>query len=229
MKYAVVSDVHANYPALQAVLDDVSGSVDGLICLGDLIGLMGYPRETVDTVMNESTYAVKGNHDVAVIEKQEGHVVDSELSSFELNTTWNALGDEHVEWVDGLPSYMEIPDEGLLLAHAQPTPELASGYTKHNMGMKKGKFTAAAAMVDDELFDFILLGHTHEQAVLDCSRFGNDVTVLNPGSVGQPIDGPAEYAVIDTSTGSATTATVEYDGEQVKNRLVELEIPMKWW
>ncbi len=228
MKLAVVSDIHANHPALKSVLNEVSENVDEIINLGDIIGLMGYPSEVVTELQENVKYNLKGNHDVAVLEYNEGHVVDERLSEFELENTMDNLTNSQINWVRELPSYLEIPSLGLLLAHAQPTPELSSGYTRHNMGVPKKKFTSAAASINDELFNFVLLGHTHQQAALDCSKFGNDVIILNPGCVGQPIDGVAEYAIINTDTQEYTLNSIKYDNDSVKSYLKTQDIP-RWW
>jgi predicted phosphodiesterase len=64
--------------------------------------------------------------------------------------------------------------------------------------------------------------------VLDCSQFGNDITVLNPGSVGQPM-GEAEYAVVETGDDTVNCRTVEYDASPIKTRLQDVGVPVRWW
>lgn len=228
MKLAVLSDLHANHPALEAVFADLPDTIDNEIYLGDFVGLMGFPRETVIAAREHADFAVKGNHDVAVLERKEGHVNSQALSEFECEQTWAALDAEHRDWIAGLQPYAELPDLGLLLAHAKPTPEAAIGISPRNAGVEKGGFTQVAASVDTITFDYVMLGHTHEQAVLDCSRFGNDVTVLNPGSIGQPM-GEANYAVVDLCDDSVDLRTVEYDVDPVISRLEDAGVPMTWW
>lgn len=228
MKYAVLSDVHANYPALKAVLDEVEGHVDGYISLGDMIGLMGYPEETVSTLKSKTDYALKGNHDVSVVENNMGHVNSPALSEFELQITNDNLSDENREWIESLNTFEK--DNGFVLAHAKPTPEMSSGLEERNTGLGKGHFTKAAGMYDDEVVDFIFVGHTHDQAGLDCSRFGNNVTVINPGTVGMnKPKNVAEYAVIDTENNTYELKSVEFDFGEVESRLNELDVPVHWW
>lgn len=228
MRLAVLADPHANSPALNAVLDDLPTSVDAVVYLGDFVGVMGFPQETVAAAREHADYAVKGNHDVAVLERNEGHVNSRPLSEFELEHTKTNLTDEQVDWITGLQAYAELPDVGLLLAHAQPRPEAAVGITPGNTGVNKGEFTRVAAAVDSTTYEYVLLGHTHDQAVLDCSQFGNDITVLNPGSVGQPM-GEAEYAVIETGDDTVNCRTVEYDASPIKTRLQDVGVPVTWW
>lgn len=229
MKYLVISDVHGNYPALKSIFDKELQHVDGVILVGDIIGLMGYPSETVERIINESKHAVKGNHDIAVLERKEGHVNSPELSEFELNLNWDTLSNEQMKWVKNLSPLKRVPDEGLLIAHAQPKIELASGIERGNRGVDKGKYTSVASNVNSDIYDFVLLGHTHNQAKVDCERFGHDVTILNPGSAGQPVGKPAEYAIIDTDDKSAQLRKLEYDWDEVTDKLDSLNVPIKWW
>lgn len=239
MKYAVLSDIHANYPALKAVVDEVEDSVDGYIFLGDIVGLMGFPRESVELVKDISVHALRGNHDIAVLEKKEGHVNSEELSKFELESTQNALTDAQIEWVNSLSSYKEVPSEGLLMSHAEPVPEAATGYypaagigtsRKNALGLSKGSYTQAAAVLDSDTFNFVLVGHTHDQSAVDCSKFGHDIIVLNPGTTGQSKErGTAEYAIIDTEEKTYSLNKAEYDWDEVVSRLEEVNVPKKWW
>ncbi len=229
MKYLVVSDVHGNYPALKAIYDKELDNVDGVICVGDIVGLMGFPSETAELIMNKSTYAVKGNHDISVLERGEGHVNSPELSTFELDINMNDLSSKQVDWISNLSPLKRVPDKGLLIAHAQPKLSLASGIELGNRGIPKGKYISVASNVNDEEYDFVILGHTHEPAVVDCNKFGHNIIVLNPGSAGQPVDSNANYAIIDTDNKTAELHNVEYDGEEVKNKIESLNVPLKWW
>lgn len=226
MRYTVLSDIHANYPALEAVLRDTP-EVDNIISLGDMVGLMGFPEETIRKLKQKAKYAIKGNHDIAVVEKKTGHINDEDLSSFELRTTSNALTQVQEDWVKSLHSYKEIGGN-ILMAHAQPYASKATGLESGNKGIKKKQYTRVASRVDSQ-FDFVLLGHTHEQSALNCEAYGHDVIVLNPGSVGQRINDTAHYALIDTNTKNYELRKVEYKEEKVVDRLTDLNVPFKWW
>lgn len=228
MKYLVMSDIHGNYPALKSILDKEKSTVDGIIFAGDIIGLMGFPSETVDVIINESTHAVKGNHDISVLEWEKGHVNSPELSEFELDINLHNLSDQQINWIKNLSPLKFIDDEGILLAHAQPNIEMASGIEEGNFGVRKKDYISVASNVDD-IYNFVILGHTHHQAKVDCNKFGHDVIVLNPGSVGQPIGKPAEYAIIDTEKKTATLHSLEYDWDEVTNKLESENVPIKWW
>lgn len=227
--YTVVSDIHANYPALEAVLEDAP-ETDGLLCLGDLIGLGGFPSAVVECLREQGTYCLQGNHDLSVIEWGEGHVNSTELSMFELNTTLDHLDFEQQMWVNDLPAYLELKDVGLLLAHAKPTPESASGLERGNAGLPAKHFVEAGARAPDWV-EIMLVGHTHHQHVVDMADYDGDhqTIVTNPGSVGQPITGNPEYAIIDTDDATVELRETTYDVEDTIERLRELEVPIKWW
>lgn len=227
--YTVVSDIHANYPALEAVLED-SPETDGLICLGDLVGLGGFPSEVVERLREQATYCLQGNHDLSVIEWGEGHVNSAELSMFELETTLDHLDREQQVWVNEFPTYLEVKDDGLLLAHAEPHPETSSGLERGNAGLRRKHFTEAGARAD-EWVDILLTGHTHDQHVVDMAHYDGDhqTIVANPGSVGQPITGTPAYAVVDTEEPSVELRKTTYDTEQTIERLRELDVPIEWW
>lgn len=231
--FTVTSDVHANYPALCAVLDDAPDT-DGFIFCGDAVGLCGFPAATVESlrvkeIVADVSYFLQGNHDLSVIEWGEGHVNDHDLSMFELNTTLDGLTDEQQLWVNDLPTYTEAPEHGLQLAHAWPSPEESSGLERGSRGVRPGDFVTVAASAPDWV-DTIIVGHTHEQHIVDCRQFGHDVTVVNPGCVGYPIaSGRAEYAVVDTDTNDATAHTAEYDSDVVIEQLRTLDVPSAFW
>lgn len=230
MRYTVISDIHANYPALRAVLNDAPDS-DATVCLGDLIGLGGFPAAVVETVREETAWCLQGNHDLSVIEWGEGHVNSEELSRYELEHTLDALAHEQQVWVNDRPTYLERTDLGVLAAHAYPSPERSSGLEHGEDGVPPGNFVTVAASLP-EWIDVVLVGHTHDQHAVDSSRFDgdHDVTVVNPGSVGQPLDsGRAEYAVVDTDTRDVTLRTAEYETEPVKAQLEQYDVPTHYW
>jgi len=224
MKYLLLSDVHSNYPALDEVLSDASG-YDEILYLGDIIGIYGYPVEVVNTLQSKVQHAIIGNHDYAVIDRKEGHVSDRDISKYEYDYTWKQLNQSHVSWIKSLSSYKEI-NENTIIAHAQPYPAESTGYETGNKGVFKRNWTSVAANVPNNI-NFVFLGHTHEQGELNCERFGHNVHIVNPGSVGQPM-GEANYAIIDTETNEASLHTVSYDTSELKEHLSNV-VPKKWW
>lgn len=225
MKLGIISDVHANYPALQAVHKEVGEDISTYVFAGDAMGLYGYPSETIDFLQTNTTVGVKGNHDVATLENNEGHVNSDALSEYEYRITSQNLSEKQKNWIRSLQSYDTWEEHNLLVAHAEPYPESATGID--SPGVRKRNFTKIASRLSDK-FDFVVLGHTHNQSSLDCSKFGHDVVVVNPGSVGQPI-GEAHFSVLDTDSGYVEQCEIDYDSQDVKNRIRNLGTPIEWW
>lgn len=220
-EYAIISDIHANYPALRAVVEQ--SDYDELICLGDIVGLNAFPKETVGLLREEVDYCIAGNHDVAVVEYGEGHVNDGELSRFEREYTHEQLTEEQKDWINSLGTYGELRDKGILIAHAKPYLEESSGYKMGNKGMEKGDVIEYVSKLPDWI-EYVLTGHTHEPYVLDCSKFGHEITALNPGSLGY--DGT--YIEMDTESEDINIQNVEYDTDELEERLRDVS-PKRWW
>jgi len=217
-KFVLVSDIHGNYPALQAVVDEEGTDVEYMV-LGDIHGLNAYPQETLELVQEIGNFVIAGNHDRAVFHFGEGHVVSDELSEFELYHTLANLTSEQVEWMLDL-GYIEAVQRRqsrICLTHAYPWTGQASGMEPGNAGVRKGDVTQVASVVADD-YDYVFHGHTHEQYSLDCDKFGHDVHFVNPGSLGY--DGT--YAVVDTETGEVDLKSVEYDRDAVKQHIMDV-------
>lgn len=228
MTYLVVSDVHANYPALEAVKSDAP-DCEGMLFCGDAVGLMGFPQEVVKTLQQEAEHAVKGNHDISVLEYHAGHVNSEVLSDFEYESTHEALSESQKEWVSSKQSYDEVTVNGnsVLMAHAKPFLGMETGLEKRNGGLRKRDYVRVGSKLADN-FDLVLVGHTHAPAVVDCSGFGHDVVIANPGSTGQPM-GEADYALLETDPVEITLESCSYKEDLVTDRLAELEVPEEWW
>jgi predicted phosphodiesterase len=205
--FVVVSDIHGNYPALQAVVDEEGTDVEYMV-LGDIHGLLAWPAKTQQLVKSVGNFVLSGNHDKAVIEKGEGHVVSDELSAFELEHTLMSLSVEQIKWMLDLP-HMEVVQRGqsrIALCHAYPWPSHASGYEPGNAGISKGSVTSVASTVSGD-YDYVFHGHTHTQYDLDCSKFGHDVHFVNPGSLGYD----HTYSIVETDHGGVTHKSVEVE------------------
>lgn len=208
MRVGVLSDVHANRVALEAVLADMP-PVDALVCAGDVVGYNPWPADCVDRLIELSVPTVMGNHDRAVVER----------TGFRFNRTARA-GVEHardeldadaVEWLASLPTERLAFDGRVKLVHGHPDDP--DRYTYPD--------SFSPRLLDGE--DVLVLGHTHVQHV---ERYAEGI-VLNPGSVGQPRDGDprAAYAVLDLSALDVETHRVAYDVDAVKRAIAEAGLP----
>ena len=214
-EFVLVSDLHSNYPALKKVVE-LEGRDKEYIVLGDIVGLLSYPKKTVELVRSLSGFKLIGNHDKALFHHGEGHVNSDALSRFELEHTLSSLSADDCEYMSNRP-FMEVVQRGpsrIALCHAYPWPAQASGYEPGNAGISKGSVTSVASTVSDD-YDYVFHGHTHTQYELDCSQWGHDVHFVNPGSLGY--DGV--YAVVDTDSGAVELNSVELDMDGLREHI----------
>jgi putative phosphoesterase len=208
MKIGVISDIHSNSVALDAVLSqpDIQ-SADTIYCAGDLVGYYSRPNEVVERICKERIPSVMGNHDNAVVE--------STPSSFSLHAKravdWNrrSLTETNLGFLDALPLRIReiVSNRDLLVVHGSPKNPLSEYIFKEDV---------------DELFldfyfdvppDVIVMGHTHQPFV----KSVRNTLVVNPGSVGQPRDRDprASYGIIDLDSLNCRIHRVEYDIEKI--------------
>jgi putative phosphoesterase len=207
MELGLISDVHANLPALEAVLDDMP-EVDSLVCLGDVVGYNAHPAECVDLVQSECDYVLQGNHDREV--RNPERYSSNRQAEAGLRYAEKELSDDQVEYLLELPEEVEI--ENVLTVHSHP--ENLDEY------VFPGDFPEMRPYLDS--YDGLFLGHTHLQheAVVD------DRLVLNPGSVGQPRNGTAaEYAVVDTESMESTLYTTGYEIQETVQAIKDAGLP----
>ncbi|WP_433628868.1 metallophosphoesterase family protein [Halomicrococcus sp. NG-SE-24] len=210
MKVGVLSDVHANRIALDAVLADMP-DVDAMVNAGDVVGYNPWPAECLETVRRRDVPSVMGNHDRAV----------ASGTAFRFNSMARAgveyaseeLSDDQREWLADRPDNLRLFDGRVRVVHGHPDDPDHYTYPKE----------FAPELLDDE--DVLVMGHTHVQH----HEVYDEGIVMNPGSVGQPRDGDprAAYAVLDLDDGSVDERRVEYDVEAVQREVREVGLPEK--
>ena len=208
MRIAVVSDIHSNKVALDAVLDDLP-PVDGIVCAGDVVGYNPWPAACLDAVRERTIPTVMGNHDRAV----------ATGTAFRFNSMAGAgvehareqLDDDAVSWLRDLPDTRTAFDGRVKLVHGHPDDPDRYTYPEE----------FAPSMLGDE--DVLVTGHTHVQS----HEIFDEGTVLNPGSVGQPRDGDprAAYALLDLDDGSVAERRVDYDIDAVAAAVRDAGLP----
>lgn len=216
-RYGILSDIHGNLPAVNAVLDKFdSFGVTKIVCAGDIVGVGGFPEQTIDAVKSESDVCVKGNHDVIPFRSPRN---DVEMLEKKLFT--DAVSSANQQWIKELdPMYIE---DKLQVAHCGISASNALGYEVGQSGIRPKDFVRVASQVDVPL---LILGHTHEQHVIE-DKFGHNTVVVNPGVVGDVYTNTAQYAIVDTdSTGNVTHVelhTTEYDQSKLYERIRDIE------
>ena len=185
-RIAVISDIHGNMPALEAVLEDImSRNIKRIVCLGDLAGKGPSPTKTVDMIKEHCEVVIKGNWDYYLTE-QEGKEV--------LMWHQSRLGAERLKYMKELPIYTEFYISGKLLrlCHASPNDLFHRVYltTEHN---KRMKLFEATPTLNAEA-DVVGYGDIHGAHI----DYLEGKTIFNVGSVGNPLDmTQASYGIIE--------------------------------
>jgi predicted phosphodiesterase len=223
MKYALLSDIHANLPALEAVLADIaSKEIASVFHLGDLVGYAPWPNETVKLLRDSGIEGVSGNYDstVATDYKHCGCAYEDphqeELSHLSYAWTRENVSPETKAALGRLPFSLELTPFGghlagprVILVHGTPT--LNTLYWTED---RSDDFCLSMARhADAKKGDVIAFGHTH----LPWKREVEGIHFVNTGSVGRPKDGDwrAGYVVLDVTLDGVTIdfVRVEYDVE----------------
>lgn len=234
MRYAIISDVHGNLEALQAVLDDLAKwRIEKLICLGDLVGYYANPNECVEVLRKKKAQCLRGNHDRAASGL-------ADLSAFNvgarraLEWTKSVLKAEYCSWLRALPDEMVI-DGGFLVCHGAPGDPDAYILTEK----EAARVLATVCMMYSGV-RVCFYGHTHipalfatGEAVVEKNAAGELVLgpeglyLINPGSVGQPRDGTvgASYIVYDSRERTVEWRQVEYDIRATQKKVYEAGLP----
>jgi len=195
MRIAVLSDIHANLHALQAVWEDVSRlNVDNVYCLGDLVGYGAYPNEVVAFVQENRIHTVMGNYDEAVgyDMRQSGTLsrTDDEdrLDRLTLGWTRRETSMEGKTYLQSLPISRRERHRMMSMVFVHGSPRRMDEYLYPDLPL--ATFQAMARLADS---DVVFMGHTH----LPLVRRVDGTWFVNPGSVGMPRDGnpQASYAV----------------------------------
>ena len=203
MKILVMSDIHGNLAALNAIQE----SADVVFCLGDIVNYGPFPGECLKKIRGMTDKIVRGNHDNAIGKNLGCGCSEkyTDLSNAGKAFTLATLDNEEKDFLGNLPITLnlQIATKKFLLSHASPSGDLHK-YLRPNV--KDAEFITETRGITA---DVVFIGHTH----LPMVREINGVTYINPGSVGQPRDGIplASYAVWED--GRIEIKRVPYDIE----------------
>lgn len=221
MRYALISDIHANLPALDAVLADVATrNVDATYHLGDLVGYASSADEVVERIRTVGIAGVAGNYDstVAAGYKHCGcrseDARQEELAHISFAWTLAHTSDESKKFLGALPFRLDLKPLGghvggptVTLLHATPSSNLVY-VTEDRSDDFLARMAASAAL---HAGDVICFGHTHKP----WHRVVDGVHFVNTGSVGRPKDGDARagYVLLDVDAEDVQVefARLEYD------------------
>jgi putative phosphoesterase len=208
MQVGVISDIHANRVAFDAVFEDMP-AVDALVCAGDVVGYNPWPGACIEAVRERGIPTVMGNHDRAVASGTA--FAFNSMAGAGVEYTREELVDEQMEWLDTLPTERSAFDGRMKIVHGHPDDP--DRYTYPDM--------FGPDLLDDE--DVLVMGHTHVQH----HETYDEGIVMNPGSIGQPRDGDprAAYAVLDLDAMTVEEHRVEYDIAAVERAVSEAGLP----
>jgi predicted phosphodiesterase len=236
MKYALISDIHANLPALEAVLAEIDrrGDVDATYHLGDLVGYAPWPNETVALIRERGIAGIAGNYDstVATDYKHCGCKYEDprqeELSHVSYDWTRKHTSPDARAFLSALPFRLDVRPLGghvggptLILVHGTPTMN-----TLYWTEDRPQSFcTKMAETAGAKAGDVIAFGHTH----LPYHRTVEGIHFVNTGSVGRPKDGDwrAGFVLLDVGTGDPAVdfVRVEYDVKKAAEAICASELP----
>ena len=197
MKVAIISDVHGNRLALEAVLDDIAREgVDATLNLGDLVTGPLEPNWTADILMDLDIPTVRGNHDRVLIEKTPDELGPIDRFAQEQMET------RHRIWINDLPATMSLLDD-VFLCHGTPTSDEDPWLDGWWEGRKVTTPDEAYVTAKAEGFDFpvLLCGHTH---IPKAVRLKDGRLIVNPGAVGLQLNHgspDARYETIERRDG----------------------------
>jgi diadenosine tetraphosphatase ApaH/serine/threonine PP2A family protein phosphatase len=236
MRIALITDVHANRQAMQAVLDHVAGqAVDSHALLGDFVGYGGDPGWVIDTIRGlvaRGAVAVQGNHDAAVARGS----LPSMRADARLVVDWTReqLQPAQIDFLASLPLTQELGD--MLFVHANAYEPAAWDYVQgraeavRSMHATRARVTFCGHMHDPRLYHLSGTGKAGEFVPTSgepIPLLGSRRWLAIPGSTGQPRDGnPAAcYAVYDDAKAELTFWRVPYDAEAAGERIREAGLP----
>lgn len=221
VKIAVISDVHGNLGALQAVLDDVGQRTPDLtVNLGDVLSGPLFPAECADLLIGLKIPTIRGNHERQLLTLPSEQMGESD------RYTLSCLHARHLSWIGGFPAAISMP-EGVLLVHGTPSSDLSYFLeTVEPAGSRMALSREVELRAGDVSESLILCGHSHIPRVFELK---DRCLIVNPGSVGMPayedcIPLPhkmqsgsphARYAIVEKRrrTWSVELHTVVYDWE----------------
>jgi predicted phosphodiesterase len=228
MRLAILADIHANLPALEAVLSDArENRVDGFIVAGDHVNGGPHPNETIDVLRSlENCWLIRGNTDDYLLKFSNGTALAEWRTSRQwAPTRWSyqCLDQDHLDFVAALPGQCVVEwhdTTPIRVVHGTPSSSVEALFPDHDAAMMQ-VFARALILprqhvpLDDAIVQVgesvLICGHSH----ISWKRERAGRLVINPGSVGAPINGDprAQYAVLAWRDGrwQAEQRFVEYD------------------
>ena len=230
MRTLIVSDIHSNIEALDAVLAaaEEEEPVANILCLGDIVGYGPAPMACLERLWDRGAVSVCGNHDAGAV----GNVSLETFNPIAAEACrWNGaqLTDKAREYLAGLP--LTLSEENFLMVHGTPSDPLWDYLLSYGQAVEAWDRTDAPD---------VLVGHSHYQFSCEAGRgverpgpegltvpLGHARLVVNPGSVGQPRDRDprAAYAIFDDEARLLSLRRAWYDVSATQRAMAEVGLP----
>lgn len=228
----IISDIHANLDAFQAVLADSESQWETIWCLGDLVGYGPNPNECVNLLRQHDHISLSGNHDWAVLGKLDINSFNDDAQTA-VHWTQSILEKSARSYLESLPT--TLIQEPFTLAHASPRqPVWEYILDSYTAATNFGYFDTPCCLV----------GHTHVPVIFHLDdkqiipqrpeydvpiKLGGNRCIINPGSVGQPRDADprAAYALLDTETMAWEFRRVAYPIAETQEQMRAIRMPTK--
>lgn len=237
MKIALFSDVHANLPAFEAVLNDIDiNQPDAIYCLGDLVGYNIWPNEVVNEIMDRRIATIAGNHDLKV---KLGQGENEGFDNSGNNYAYSIVGEEQKVFLLSLPAHLrlEFKIDGHLIQimFVHGSPRSVNEYLLEDMDED-----LLLSMMQEAKTDILCFGHSHKpyHRILKVLENGNPKYkhAINLGSVGKPKDGNPKSCYVNLILNDKTTLSypddlivefirVEYDIVKAARAIKESPLP----
>lgn len=227
-RLAIISDLHGNLPALEAVLADLAAlGLDEVYHLGDLVGYNPFPNETVALVAERGIPGITGNYDQAVLAQ-----VPDPIGAW-LNPKISPMGRQIYQWTvrevnEATRQFLAALPPQLSLRRGPWRLRLTHGSPRHIKDYVRPSWPdeMVAALLQEIDEDILLVGHTH---IPHCRRLQGK-WLINPGSVGFPKDGDprSAYAILELAQEvKVTIRRVAYDLERTAAAILARGLPAK--
>jgi predicted phosphodiesterase len=233
MRYAIISDIHGNAEALQAVLKDIKDrSIDSIVCLGDIVGYYPDPEDCIELVKKHADLCVAGNHDYAAIGR-----IDTQNFTYyafaAMEWTKQNISENAKEFLRSLP--LTIEKDNMFFTHSSPSNPRDWAYVFPDS--EEAVFEAFNSLV----FQLNFIGHTHwpsimiqenERIMLHSEHaikiHDQNFYLINVGSVGQPrdFDSRSSYCIYDSDLNEISILRIPYDYSVTQKKIKENHLPL---
>ncbi len=233
MRYAIISDIHSNLPALETVVSQLRKEVDAFLCLGDIVGYGAQPNECCELIKELEAFTIAGNHDWGAVGKIPSHHFNP-YAEEALLWTGEKLTRENREFLLSLPKIQETPL--FTLVHGS----LSDPIEEYLLFTSQARATFSLLKTP-----ILFFGHTHipslflkqkERLSVFASELRGEATIaieegysylINPGSVGQPRDNNplASAAVFDSEKLEVRIKRYEYPLQEAQRLIISAGLP----